>query len=211
VSASTQDTKPPPTSQSSTKSRTPYLLNRHNLQSNFHWGPELLEEKPYDIFCLYFQNVNGLRLGNNGLDILDFFCHMRSIGADVIGASEINLDANHPFVRQALHRHRNQVWEHSRIATSSSHVNFGTTRKPGGTLLGITGNTTGRVIAQHSDKLGRFSAITLLGRLGRRITIISAYQTPQNSSSAGITTAHHQQVLQLKKDGATELLAIQNR
>jgi exonuclease III len=51
--------------------------------------------------------------------------------------------------------------------------------------------------------MGRFCSLTLLGRLGKRITIISAYQVPKNSGSRGKTTSHHQQVLQLKKDGDT--------
>jgi hypothetical protein len=62
---------------------------------NDSWGPELAEEKPPDTYRLYFQNVNGLRLANNGLDILDFYCQMKSIDADIIGANEINVDSHH--------------------------------------------------------------------------------------------------------------------
>ena len=47
--------------------------------------------------------------------------------------------------------------------------------------------------------MGRFSSITLLGKLGKHITVISAYQVPQNSNLSGPTTAHTQQVLQLKR------------
>jgi hypothetical protein len=90
------------------------------------------------------------------------------------------------------------------MATSSSAISFGGTHKPGGTLIGVTGNATGRIIDQYSDRLGRFSTVTLLGHLGKKITVISAYQMPQNSNSAGITTAHHQQVLQLKLDGTSD-------
>jgi glycyl-tRNA synthetase alpha subunit len=56
-------------SQTSTNLRTPYLLNRHNLKTNHHWGSQILEPKPDNTFHLYFQNINGLRLANNGLDI----------------------------------------------------------------------------------------------------------------------------------------------
>jgi hypothetical protein len=59
----------------------------------------MLELKPEDIFRLYFQNVKGLRMGNNRLDILDYFCHMKSIGADIIGANELNLDTHHSSVQ----------------------------------------------------------------------------------------------------------------
>jgi hypothetical protein len=174
------------------------------MKHNEPWGPELIELKPDDIFRLYFQNVKGLRIGNNGLDILDYFCHMKSIGADIFGANEINVDTNHPLVQRLLRRHSNQVWEHSRIQTSSSQISFNSTRKPGGTLLGVTGNTTGRVMAQYSDPMGRFSSLTLLGRMGKHITVISSYQVPKNSNLSGPTTAHTQQVLQLKRHGIPE-------
>jgi hypothetical protein len=129
---------------------------------------------------------------------------MRHIQADVIGASEINLDTRHAFVQRTLSRHRNQVWNHSRLATASSKISFNSLRKPGGTFLAVTGTTSGRVVEQYSDPMGRFCAITLLGRLGKRITIISAYQAPKNSGAAGITTVHQQQVLQMKREGITD-------
>ena len=197
---SSQDSQATDHTTSSTQSRNPFYLNPSNLKNNAHWGPEMIDLKPDDIFRLYFQNVKGLRLGNNGLDILDYFCHMKSIGADIIGANEINLDTNHPLVQRILHRQSKQVWEHSRLQTSSSQISFNSTRKPGGTLLGVTGNTTARIVEHHSDLMGRFSSITLLGRLGKLITVISAYQVPKNSNLAGPTTAHTQQVLQLKRN-----------
>jgi hypothetical protein len=52
--------------------------------------------------------------------------------------------------------------------------------------------------------MGRFCSLTLLGRLRKRITIISAYQVPKNSGSRGKTTSLQQQVLQLKKDGDSD-------
>jgi hypothetical protein len=52
--------------------------------------------------------------------------------------------------------------------------------------------------------VGRFCSLTLLGRLGKRITIISAYQVSKNSGPCGKTTSHHQQVFQLKKDGDSD-------
>jgi exonuclease III len=191
-------------STSSTQSRNPFSLNPSNKKNNVHWGPEMIELKPDDIFRLYFQNVKGLRLGNNGLDILDYFCHMKNIGVDIIGANELNLDTRHPLVQRLLYRHSNQVWEHSHLKTSSSKISFNSTRKPGGTLIGVTGNTVGRVEAHYSDPMGRFSSLTLLGRMGKHITVISAYQVPKNSNLSGPTTAHTQQVLQLKQIGFPE-------
>jgi hypothetical protein len=43
----------------------------------------MIEQKLPDTFRIYFQNLNGFRLQNNGLDMLDFFCDMRHIEADM--------------------------------------------------------------------------------------------------------------------------------
>jgi hypothetical protein len=80
-------TAPIPASQSSTKSRTPFKLNSNNLRHNNPWGPEISETKLTNTFRICFQNINSLRLGNNGLDILHYFCHMRTIDADNLGAT----------------------------------------------------------------------------------------------------------------------------
>jgi hypothetical protein len=85
---------------------------------------------------------------------------MRHIGANVIGANEINLDTHKAYVQRMLYLHRSQVWEHSRLSSSSSQISFDTNRKPGGTFLAVTGNSAGRVIDQGSDKLGRFCHIS---------------------------------------------------
>jgi hypothetical protein len=129
---------------------------------------------------------------------------MRTIGADILGASEINVEASHPFVQRPVHKDQNQVWDHSRFQLSNSKISFNSTRKPGGTLTGVTGNAAGQLEGQFSNPMGRFCSLTLLGRLGKRITIISAYQVPKSSGSRGKTTSHQQQVLQLRKDGDSD-------
>jgi hypothetical protein len=126
---------------------------------------------------------------------------MKHIEANVIGGSEINIDSFHPYVQRLFDRHRNQVWEHSRFQLSSSQISFKSVRKPGGTLLGITGNSSGRIQSRFSDPYGRFCAFTLIGKLDQHETLISVYQVPRNSGATGNTTAHHQQVLQMKKNG----------
>jgi hypothetical protein len=62
-------------------------------------------------------------------------------------------------------------------------------------MVGVTGNASGRVESRYSDPYGRFCSVSLIGKLGKHVTIVSIYQVPRNSGSAGNTTAHHQQVL----------------
>jgi hypothetical protein len=79
---------------------------------------------------------------------------MHTIGADILGASEINVEASHPFDQRLVHQLRKQVWEHSRFQLSSSKIAFNSTHKPGGTLIGVTGNAAGRLEEQFSDPMG---------------------------------------------------------
>jgi hypothetical protein len=144
-----------PASQSSDTSRQPRTITPKNLKTNQPWGPDLDDHQDTtNIIQIYFQNVNSLRRGCNGLDILDFFCEMKSIGADIIGINEPNLNLRHPYIRRLFYQHQRQVWEHSKFAYASSNIDTGI-QKPGGTILGITGKLTSRVTETTSDAMGR--------------------------------------------------------
>ncbi len=152
-----------PASQSSDASRQPRSITPSNLKTNIPWGPDLDDRHDTsEIIRIYFQNVNGFRRGCNGLDILDFFCEMKSIGADIIGINEPNLNLRHPYIRRLFYQHQRQVWEHSKFTYASSNIDTGI-RKPGGTILGITGKLTSRVTETSTDPMGRWTSITLLG------------------------------------------------
>jgi hypothetical protein len=123
---------------------------------------------------------------------------MKSIGADIIGINEPNLNLRHSYIRQLFFQHQQQVWEHSKFAFSSSNIDTGI-QKPGGTILGITGKLTTRVIDTSSDTMGRWTSITLLGRLRAKIPIVCAYQVVDIRGTSGPTTAYTQQLLMLKQ------------
>jgi hypothetical protein len=142
------------TSQTSDASRQPRSIIPRNLKTNIPWGPDLDNlHDTSDIVRIYFQHVNGFRQGCNGLDILDFFCEMKHIGADIIAINEPNLNLRHPYIRRLFSQHQQQVWEHSKFAFSSSNIDTGL-QKPGGTILGITGNLTSQVIESTADSMG---------------------------------------------------------
>jgi hypothetical protein len=142
--------------------------------------------------------VNGLRTSANGLDILDFFCQIKDIDAAIFGITEINQDTHHPYIRQLLHKHQHQVWDNSKLQYASSKLDIGNIRKPGGTLLGITGSLSSRVIDKFSDDMGRWCGVTLLGKQAKKYTIICAYQVPLVTGTSGPSTSHTQQLLMLK-------------
>jgi hypothetical protein len=147
-----------PLSQRSTAShvsRNPSTLNNYNLSCNQLSGDNLDDyPAPQDDFIrIYFQNVNSLRTLANGLDVLDFFCQMKDAGATIFGINEINQDTCHPYIHQFFHKHQHRVWDNSKLQYPSSKINIGRLRKPGGTLLGVTGSISSRVIDKFSDAM----------------------------------------------------------
>jgi hypothetical protein len=193
-----------PASQTSNISRQPRSITPRNIKINQPWGPDLDDHQDTDnIIRIYFQKVNGFRRGCNGLYIVDFFCEMKSIGANIIGINEPNLNLRHPYIRRLFYQHQRQVWEHSKFTYASSNIDTGI-RKPGGTILGITGKLTSRVTETTTDPMGRWTSITLLGRLRAKITIVCAYQVVDIRGTSGPTTAFTQQLIMLKQQQRTD-------
>jgi hypothetical protein len=89
----------------------------------------------------------------HGLDILDTFCGVKSIGANIIGMNEPNVSLCHPYIRPLFFKHQQQVWEHSKVTFSSSDIST-RQQRPGGSIIGITGNLTSRVIRSSADNIG---------------------------------------------------------
>jgi hypothetical protein len=198
--ASHQHSTPPSqVSTTSHTSRNPSTLNPHNLLHNQPSG-DALDDYPAPVIeyiRIYFQNVNCLRTSANGLDILDFFCQIKDIDAAIFGINEINQDTQHPYIHQLLHKHQHQVWDNSKLQYASSKLDTGNIRKPGRTLLGITGSLSSRVIDNFSDDMGRWCGVTLLGKQAKKYTIICAYQVPLVTGTSGPSTSHTQQLLML--------------
>ena len=70
-------------------------------------------------------------------------------------------------------------------------------------MLGITGPLVGRIRKTVDDDLGRWTGMELLGRDGRKLVIICAYQVSQKGGKPGDFTAYSQQVSILRRRGFT--------
>jgi zinc-binding in reverse transcriptase/Endonuclease/Exonuclease/phosphatase family len=150
---------------------------------------------------LYFQNVNGLRLQDSGLDIMETFSQLREIKADIFGIAETQLHCRSPSVQSIVQSCKRRIWEHCKLVSCSSDEEWPTTRKPGGTLIGVTGPLAGRVIRSDVDKYGRWTRVDLLGRDGRIVSVLCAYQVVQESGNHGDQTTYSQQVRLMRLDG----------
>ena len=91
------------------------------------------------------------------------------------------------------------------MATGSSGLPWHSLSKPGGVLLGVTGPLVGRVKKALQDDLGRWVGFELLGRDGRKLVIICAYQVCQRNGGAGEFTAFAQQVSILRRRGTHQV------
>ena len=83
------------------------------------------------VIRIYFQNVNGLRVHDDGSDIVDAFLHMDNIHADIFGMAETQLHCRSTDVQKILHKCRRQVWDSCKVFTCSSEDPWTKTRNPG--------------------------------------------------------------------------------
>ena len=198
----------------SAHSRHPAVLSTENTLTNIDMGDSLQEIlNPNSLsppalppsfhsqtIRLYFQNVNGLRLQDNASDIIDSLLHMQAANVDIFGFVETKLHCRDHRVQSILHSCRRKVFDTCKLFSCSSDEEWPTLHKPGGTLLGITNNLVGRAKRHFSDKFGRWIRVDLLGRDGRTISIICAYQVVQ-FHQAGDKTAFSQQLRLLRLEG----------
>jgi exonuclease III len=153
------------------------------------------------ILRIYFQNINGIRLANDGADMLDIFLQMENIRADVFGFAETKLATDQPYVSNLLHQNKRKIWDHARLTTSTSNAVLDGYHKPGGTLTCAAGSLVGRIHSNISNPYGRWSGIELMGRSNKRLIILTIYQVPQKTGSAGTTTAYTQQRTMFRLEG----------
>ena len=70
-----------------------------------------------------------------------------------------------------------------------------------GVLLGVTGLLVSRVCTVISDDLGRWTGFELLGRDGKSLIVLCAYQVCQKGGRQGCLTAFSQQYTILRRKG----------
>jgi exonuclease III len=153
------------------------------------------------IMRIYFQNVNGLRLDNDGADMIDIFMQMENIRADIFAFAETKLATDQPFVNQLIQRNKRKIWDHARLTKSTSTVVMDGYHKPGGTLTCATNSLVGRIRRTFSDTYGRWSGFELMGRNDKKLVVLTVYQVTQKTGLAGSTTAYTQQRNMFRMEG----------
>lgn len=156
------------------------------------WGHSLPVIDPSQIFRVFLQNPNGLNLYHNNLPLQHDFKLCSDYGSGVICFPETNINWNIPDKGHTFNSIHRRTWQHSVSVTSRSPEDFLSQYQPGGTTTIICNNWTSRVITKGGDPLGlgKWSFVTLRGRGGKKITIITAYNASYNT---GDTTNFRQQ------------------
>ena len=177
--------------------RQPAQLSTANLRDNLPWGDVLLIPKPSDQFRLYSQNINGLRLDSTGGDLSEISKFIQAYQIDIVGFSEVNLDTSKYKIKQILSDTLRRTFDAHQYASATSEIPFEGFYKPGGTMTTILDSIVSRFHSKYTDKLGRWSTLSLTGKKSRLLSFITIYQVV-DSSTTGPFTAYQQQVSSLK-------------
>jgi hypothetical protein len=142
-----------------------------------HFGDELILPKPTNTTRCEFRNINGISIDKQGLQFRDVFEQERDISADIFGLSETKLNQQHSTVSRLYHQTAQQAFGmHHRGVLGGSDINYSSPFRFGGTLTMAVDGTRGRVLATLSHSWGRWTALELQARGGRKILFITAYQ-----------------------------------
>ena len=140
-------------------------------------------EKDNNTFRVFGSNPNGLTLGHDGGDFAELCLEMSNSEVDCWCIYETKLDTTQHTVRNKLHDTIRKHTDHSRIVYGSSTISTarGRSYKPGGILQATQGQTTGRVVKQGQDAMGRWAYQVFSCRGHKTLTVITAYQVCQQT------------------------------
>ena len=140
-----------------------------NLTANKSWGDEMIYPKQKNTFRLFSQNINGLKIDEKGGDLIPISEFLTIYQCDMVGFSEINLDVSKYKARKILTDTVNRAFDANLFSASTSEIPFESLYQPGGTLTAVFNNPVCRVNSKYSDKMGRWSTISLTGKRKRLV------------------------------------------
>jgi len=173
-----------------------------------HWGDKLIKKSESHL-RLYFQNIHGLKTDDLLTDWNDVLSHMKANEIDVFGMAETNIDWN-PSIRNKLYAQLRQHMECTGnkvklLATSSDEPTIGI-KQYGGVAMVTHGDIVGRIGRSGNDEhgLGRWVYMTIQGKEGRKVVVVTLYRLSQNRPTEGQHTAYNQQYRILRQRGETK-------
>ncbi len=168
-------------------------------KSNRPWGDTALFEKSTHSFRVVSKNTS--TLNPHKLDMLAITEELMSKGVSVFAAQETNINWNKDTTPMILAQAR-RTTPHIALTTSTSCEQTENWYKPGGTMVLAINHCTSRLIDRGTDNsLGRWSYLEFVGKLNKRVIIVSAYQVCNQKFDATSDTASAQQIRILQANG----------
>jgi hypothetical protein len=119
---------------------------------------------------------------------------MSKLQVDMLGLTEPNVNFNNKRTLLNLRDIAKKTDKNIQLSTScSNQLNF-TEKKMEGTISILAGHWAGRKCGTRLDSQGRWSSITLTGKNGRKVMMITAYRVCQQKGGEGSTIFHQQQL-----------------
>lgn len=181
------------------------FLRPENLRNNRHFGHQL-QAKLSQHTRIYCQNVNGLKLDQEGGDFTELCFLIKEVQADITGITEHNVDATKHYVNHLLFDNlRRKLKVRSKMTVGTTPITSANVYKPGGTLTISSGNITSRHVESGSDALGRWTYQTFSCGHQGSFTVVTAYQVCDKSETQkGRSTAAAQQESLLRQRGEAD-------
>ena len=166
-----------------------------------------------DSMRIFHINHNGITYNNEYLEWEMSIAYMMDMQVDIFGITEANLDFHNKKVKDDFIQRGQFFDSYMKMAVSSSLQTVGQSPfKMGGTVTGVNGCWSGRIERKGSDKLGRWSYVSLRTKKCKLINVITFYLPGKPSKNKGESTIYSQMeldVLQQKRrlsDPRKELL-----
>lgn len=150
-----------------------------------------------------FQNIHGTTK-DHGFEVPPELDAVRSLGIDCQGMVETNCPWT-PGAKWKFEMMMERVFQQSKTIFSSGTAAYDKKYQPGGNLLTINGDSTGRVNKSKGDKWGRFSYMELRGKRDEGVLVITAYRVCHEASDyPGPYTAYTHQYTEMTKAGIND-------
>jgi hypothetical protein len=164
-------------------------------------GDNFSQDREDGVIRLAFQNIHGASL-HTGLQVAPEIDTLQEWNIDIMGMSETNCPWT-PKQKSVYDYMMTACFFSSRTTyTSAPSPDHTFSYLPGGNLLTINGQSTGRIQESGSDPLGRFCWYSLRGRRDEGVLIITAYRVCHEAHhNPGAFTAYQQQCTGLRKSG----------
>ena len=161
--------------------------------------------KAKNCFRLFSKNPQGITIDDGG-NLPAVLQELEESQVDMYLGPETQLCAHFPGVDSKVNRLcRARFGRKYKVVLGSSSTPYPNSRKYGGVMALLTGNSTGRVLEMGSDSMGRWVYMRLNGGRGRIITVVCTYQVGKKSvKAAGDETAIAQQWSMMKQSGRHE-------